>query len=820
MSSTPGFNTGDQPSATQWNSYFGAKSDVSYANYAAVRANTTPQTDLFVLGCVNANDGGEGPFAFVPTDTTSADNGGTILVDANGRRFYRMYTGPVVTSWFGAKGDGGTDATAAIQAAVNEGLRIGAGVWVPVGQYYLSNTIIFDPNGFSRGFKFEGAFLGRDDKGVSFRLHGTGFAAIFQLNATGTDNFNQWQFKNFRLETFNSRGATAGLLFNGTNFSYNFVEKVAVGFADGGGGLGPVNGFQIIAGDGANGEFTHFLDCEFEAVDCGFTSNAGQAYVQRFDHCNGNVNVGGTYFNVPTGGGGIVVTDFNGTSSQTPVPPSGSSPTANATLLRTNDQSSVCKFIGGRVEHVTCMAVIGAGGGIVSFDGMDITWDLDPTNADCTTLYAVDGGSNGSVMVHFSNMQFGGGQNNTRSNTFPIKAFGGFNNAWHVVFDNCTWGGGFARPPYGVMMSPNFGFNLRFIDCLVQPPTNGQFIRFEKDYRAGEFTPGGRSIDGDSAWMMAGTPDQQLLNPQIANSNGGAVTPASGWIASAPGTISIYDYNGPSAGGLKALNASPFARRITFANQQSLSQTLTNIDLSSSTWARYLYNGEQVSLLTWHIFIRTIGDTIANQTNSGLTFTIKDSVSGAIIDSADYHAYPDDTNGKLITVSAPWPKQPAVSHPVVTMQSNLIGQVYIEIEWQLFSTLLKPAFAPVTAPLTYTNDTSATADSVSIWNRFIPPYKSDTFGSTAPVPYPNLVTDTYRSSDTGWLTAYSKFASGGAGAWTQTPTSFYASGAPVSGTWNKLDQVFNTAPASGSVMGWLCIASGSPGTWRPFGQVN
>ncbi|MED3468448.1 hypothetical protein P4485_21575 [Bacillus thuringiensis] len=44
--------------------------------------------------------------------------------------------------------------------------------------------------------------------------------------------------------------------------------------------------------------------------------------------------------------------------------------------------------------------------------------------------------------------------------------------------------------------------------------------------------------------------------------------------------------------------------------------------------------------------------------------------------------------------------------------------------------------------------------------------------------------------------------------------------APTSGDWRVGDIVYNTIPASGGSIGWVCIATGTPGTWRTFGAIS
>lgn len=45
-------------------------------------------------------------------------------------------------------------------------------------------------------------------------------------------------------------------------------------------------------------------------------------------------------------------------------------------------------------------------------------------------------------------------------------------------------------------------------------------------------------------------------------------------------------------------------------------------------------------------------------------------------------------------------------------------------------------------------------------------------------------------------------------------------GSPDSGNYTKGDIVWNTNPKPTSYVGWVCIKSGTPGEWKPFGQIS
>ena len=51
-------------------------------------------------------------------------------------------------------------------------------------------------------------------------------------------------------------------------------------------------------------------------------------------------------------------------------------------------------------------------------------------------------------------------------------------------------------------------------------------------------------------------------------------------------------------------------------------------------------------------------------------------------------------------------------------------------------------------------------------------------------------------------------------------TSYRGGAAPTVGAYNKGDIVYNTAPAATGFVGWVCVTSGTPGTWKTFGVIS
>ena len=93
----------------------------SLQDYTALRAYTGSAKRIYITGLLATvkPSGIAGSFQHDPTDTTSSDNGGTIIVGSDGRRWKRDYVGYVYAAWFGAVGNGSTNDQPAIQNAIN-----------------------------------------------------------------------------------------------------------------------------------------------------------------------------------------------------------------------------------------------------------------------------------------------------------------------------------------------------------------------------------------------------------------------------------------------------------------------------------------------------------------------------------------------------------------------------------------------------------------------------------------------------------------------------------------------------------------------------
>lgn len=101
----------------------------------------------WMQGFTSIGDGGEGEFVW-DASSTATDDGGTIIQPVAGGtgRWKRVIEGPYKCDWFGAKGDGATNDTVAIQAALDACETAGGGTVLlsPRKTYLIRKTDTYD----------------------------------------------------------------------------------------------------------------------------------------------------------------------------------------------------------------------------------------------------------------------------------------------------------------------------------------------------------------------------------------------------------------------------------------------------------------------------------------------------------------------------------------------------------------------------------------------------------------------------------------------------------------------------------------------------
>lgn len=75
--------------------------NIGKGNYADIRTYTGAATSFLCYGVASAFDGGHGEFERDDDDSTTPDNGVTVLVDALNRRWFRRFTGNIRAEWSG-----------------------------------------------------------------------------------------------------------------------------------------------------------------------------------------------------------------------------------------------------------------------------------------------------------------------------------------------------------------------------------------------------------------------------------------------------------------------------------------------------------------------------------------------------------------------------------------------------------------------------------------------------------------------------------------------------------------------------------------------
>lgn len=256
------------------------------ASIAALKALTPSAGDAVnVLGYYAAGDGGGGAF-YYDAAASAADNGGTIIAPTAGSgRWLRVYSGPINARWFGAKFDGTTDDTAAIQAALNNGST----VLMPPGDSVISDSLSIPSICTITG-------SGQDQT----KITGSGMAGKSAIKFADTEKFARVSISGFRLTGDFDRALdlTVGAAF----FLYNsHIRDLYLSSASGAALYAPIEFSTLIenvsAGSTNDNGFEISGNVATTLVNCYATScGAGKAGYRIYEQalmvgCNG-INTG------------------------------------------------------------------------------------------------------------------------------------------------------------------------------------------------------------------------------------------------------------------------------------------------------------------------------------------------------------------------------------------------------------------------------------------------------------------------------------------------------------------------------------------------
>lgn len=194
------------------------------------------------------DSGKEGVFKYDETDVTTADNLGTVIVDATGRRWKRVYENTISIKWFGAVANGTNTATA-IQNAVNEAQFKNKSLLIDgnANEYIITSAIqITAPI----------TILGEGNRVSRITANGCdGFVV-----AAGTNYVKMAEFRVSSLTRYNDSvpNSLIGIKINGTTSSQCYWHKYQNIFIDG-----------FLTGIQANAIWSS----NFEGIDVSYSKN-------------------------------------------------------------------------------------------------------------------------------------------------------------------------------------------------------------------------------------------------------------------------------------------------------------------------------------------------------------------------------------------------------------------------------------------------------------------------------------------------------------------------------------------------------------------
>lgn len=224
-------------------------------------------------GRTAVNDGGGSSFFYDATDTTSADNGGTIRVDGAGRRWRQLAGGIVSPPLFGADRTGTNDSAAALNAMSTWLGVVGGKGWVPIGTYKIASPWVCPNNITITGEDWQKSIIKPTSAVTTVAVDFSGASAILErIFIDGEDTTG-----------------VIGLRFGGAGLSSDGAARFIIVYEfTGSGGKG------VQVKDIVRGRYTEIYSTENqENWDLGSTANSNYCTDLLFDTCSAHSSSGG-----------------------------------------------------------------------------------------------------------------------------------------------------------------------------------------------------------------------------------------------------------------------------------------------------------------------------------------------------------------------------------------------------------------------------------------------------------------------------------------------------------------------------------------------
>lgn len=152
-----------------------SSSPLTVADYAGLRAITSDNSSAYVTGYLasSAPSGISGLFIRDDTDSTSSDNGGTVIVDGLGRRWKRAYAkNDLNVLWFGITQTATSSANASIMQSLLDSMTTGGTVLFPSGNWPMGSVTVTNDRTNIRGEGNATLILNANDDGLIVGLSG------------------------------------------------------------------------------------------------------------------------------------------------------------------------------------------------------------------------------------------------------------------------------------------------------------------------------------------------------------------------------------------------------------------------------------------------------------------------------------------------------------------------------------------------------------------------------------------------------------------------------------------------------------------------